>query len=119
MTEKELFFQKINEAFAKSDTRFFKDNITQDIKWTAVGFPPIEGKDAFIKAMQGMEIPQGMELFLNHIIIQGDAASVDGVIKIKDQWGKENRFAFCDIYVLDGRKESKVKEITSYVIEIP
>lgn len=115
MTEKGKFLQKINEAFAKSDTAFIVDNVTNDITWNVMGDQSISGKEDFEKALQQMEQDEPMELTIKNIITHGKSAAVDGVMTIP---GGDKQYAFCDVYTFSGFKEPKIKEMTSYVVEV-
>lgn len=115
MTKKETFLQKLNEAFAKSDTNYIADKVTDNIQWKIVGDQTIEGKEAFIKALEAMEADEPMELTLHHIITHGKEASVNGVMNIP---GEDKSYEFCDVYTFSGFKNPKITEMTSYVISI-
>lgn len=115
MTKKETFLQKLNEAFATSDTDYIADNVTDNIRWKIVGDQIIEGKEAFIKALKTMQPDDPMELTLHHIITHGREASVNGVMKIP---GEDRSYEFCDVYTFSGFKNPKITEMTSYVIAV-
>lgn len=115
MTKKAKLLQKINEAFAKSDTDFIADNVTKNIRWTVIGDQTVEGKEAFIQALKAMEEEEPMELTIHHIITHGKEASVDGIMKMP---GEDKAYAFCDIYKFSGFKNPKISEMTSYVVEV-
>lgn len=114
MTKKGKFLQKINEAFAKSEIDFIVENVTDDIKWTAIGDFTVKGKEAFIESLEKMKSNEPFQLEIKNIITHGDSAAVDGEMKSPD--GK--RFAFCDVYKLSGFKNPKIKKMTSYVVEL-
>ncbi|WPP53030.1 nuclear transport factor 2 family protein [Catalinimonas niigatensis] len=117
MTNNQEFFQRINEAFAKSNTDFIIANVTDDIVWHIVGDKIIRGKESFIQEIKSMESENPYELNINHMITHGKTAAVDGIMKMTDKSGKIKIYAFCDIYRLSGFKSGKIKEMTSYVIE--
>ena len=114
MTEKGKFLRQLNEAFANSDIDFIIQNVTDDIKWTVQGDFSLQGKEDFTKALEEMAAPEPFELEIENIITHGRSASVDGIMRSGD--GKT--YAFCDIYQFNGFKNAKVKEMTSYVIEL-
>ncbi len=113
MTKKGKFLQKMNEAFAKSDTEYILQNVTDDIKWTVIGDQQIQGKDEFARALKEMEAEEPFEIDIHNIITHGDSAAVDGIMKSAN--GKS--YSFCDVYKFRGFKNPKIKEMTSYVIE--
>jgi len=54
------------------------------------------------------------ELLLDTIVTHGDEAAADGVIKFA-----KIAVAFCDVYKFTGHdKDAKIKELTSYGIEL-
>ncbi|MEX0904408.1 MAG: nuclear transport factor 2 family protein [Balneolaceae bacterium] len=113
-TKNQEFLEKINEAFARNDTDFIIDNVTDDIKWTAVGDFSVSGKENFASALKKMESEEPYELTIGHVITHGKHAAVNGEMTSKD--GKT--YAFCDIYIFSGFKNPKIKEMTSYVVEV-
>lgn len=64
MTKKGKFLQKINEAFAKNDTDFIIENVTDDIRSACrrIGDRLVQGKEEFIRAMKEMESEGPYEL---------------------------------------------------------
>lgn len=113
-TKNQEFLEQINEAFARNDTDFIIRNVTDNIKWTAVGDFSVEGKDAFIEAMKQMEGDEPYKLTLHHVITHGKHAAVDGVMTSVD--GKN--YAFCDVYTFSGFKDPKISEMISYVVGV-
>jgi len=111
---KEIFLNKINEAFAESDIQTILDSVTDDIRWTIIGNKTINGKKAFTEALHEMKSENRMELWISNIITHGDMAAVNGTIKSpNEEW-----FGFCDVYELQGYRNPKIKEMTSYVVEL-
>lgn len=98
MTQKATFLPKIYEAFAKNNTRFIAENVTDNIQWTIVGDRSLSGKEVFIKALKEMESEYHLELTIRNIITHGDSAVVDGTMKSADE--KPMLFAMC-IYSAD------------------
>lgn len=115
MTEKGKFLKKFNEAFARSDINFILENVTDDISWIAVGDFSVEGKEEFSKALDKMKSEQAYHINIKNIITHGNSAAVDGTMKMP---AGDKMYAFCDIYKFSGFKNPKVKELTSYVIEV-
>lgn len=117
MTNNQEFFQRLNEAFAKSDTEYIIANAADDIVWNIIGDKIIRGKENFIKEIKSMESENPYELGISHTITHGKTAAVDGIMKMTDKSGNTKIYAFCDIYLLSGFKNGKIKEMTSYVVE--
>ncbi|GAA5521340.1 nuclear transport factor 2 family protein [Aliifodinibius salicampi] len=113
-TKNQEFLEELNQAFARSDTDFIADHVTDTIRWQIVGDQTIEGKKAFTRALKEMETEKPMELTIHHIITHGKEASVNGIMKIP---GEDKAFAFCDVYKFSGFKNPQITEMLSYVIE--
>ena len=47
---KNIFLQKLTIAFAKCDSKFILDSVTDDIRWNVLGNQLIEGKNNFSKS---------------------------------------------------------------------
>lgn len=117
MDEKEKFLRDYNEAFARSDTDYLVNNATKDIRWKVIGGKEVEGRKAFAEALKHMENPEPLDLEIHRVIIRENVAAVNGIMRMAVKDGKGQSYAFCDVYQLDGVK-CKVKEMTSYVLEI-
>ena len=111
---KNIFVQDLTVAFAKGDSKFLLDHVTDDIRWNRIGDKLIEGKDNFAEALKKLKNAEAVELMVHHVATHGKAGAVNGTTKLKN--GKT--YAFCDVYEFSNTKGDAVKEITSYVIEI-
>ncbi|GAB2772934.1 nuclear transport factor 2 family protein [Rhabdobacter roseus] len=118
MTEKAQLIQRFNEAYAQGDADYIIDQVTDDIVWTVIGEKPLRGKEAFAKATREMEGGTLSSFTIDHVITHGRTAAANGSMTMKDPSGEEKAYAFCDIYVFSGFKNAKIKEMTSYVIEV-
>lgn len=113
-TQNQQFLEDINRAFARSDSDFILKHVTDDIRWTVHGDFSVQGKEAFTKELKKMESPEPLELNISNIITHGRSAAVDGTMKTPDS----KTYAFCDVYQFRGLKNPKIKEMTSYVVEL-
>jgi ketosteroid isomerase-like protein len=113
-TSKQVFLEKFNRAFADSDTDFLLSCVTDDIRWKVAGEQWVEGREQFASQLREMEQSEPLELTIEHIITHGKLAAVNGVMKSLD--GKT--YGFCDIYTFSQSKDPKVREMTSYVVEL-
>ncbi len=111
MTQNEQFLRKLNEAFARSDTDYIIEQVTEDITWNIVGDKIIQGIGAFEADLKSMESVNTYELDIAHIITHGKSASVNGTMKMKTPEGTEHTYAFCDVYTFNGFKNAKIKEM--------
>lgn len=111
---KKEFLKEINVAFAKGNSEFLAECVTDKIVWNIIGEKKIEGKEKFTEELQKMKAEIASELILDRILTHGKAGAVSGIIKMQN--GK--KYAFSDFYEFSGAKIVKVKSITSYVIGI-
>lgn len=120
-TALQTFVEKINEAFAKGDYEFLGAHATEDIVWTMVGDHEVRGRDSFVRFMQTMDesnVSTMSDMKVTSVITHGRHAACEGTMKMTSKDGTVKRYAFCDVYVMGGFKDAKIKRITSYVIGI-
>ena len=118
MKEKEDFIRNFNDAFSRNDLDFILDNMSDDIIWNFVGEKTMKGKDEVKEFMKPMSKVETLEMELLQIITHGWTAAANGRMKIKEPSGETKSFGFADIYVLNGLKSPRIKEMTSYVVAI-
>lgn len=111
---KNIFLQKLTIAFAKCDSKFILDSVTDDIRWNVLGNQLIEGKNNFAKALEKLRNDAKIEISIQNIATHGKAGFVNGVTQSKN--GKT--YAYCDAYTFSNTKGTAVKGIISYLIEI-
>jgi hypothetical protein len=111
---KNIRLEQLTIAFAKVDSKFILDKVTDNVCWNIIGGRTIQGKDDFAKALEHRKDASAVELTVLHIATHGKAGAVNGTTKLKN--GKT--YGFCDMYEFGDAKGSSVKEITSYLIEI-
>jgi hypothetical protein len=92
--------QELTIAFAKGDTKFLLNSVTDDICWNVVGDQVIQGKEHFVEASDRRKQDPVVELSIHHVAMHGKTR------------------AFCDVYSFSNSKGTSVSEITSYLIEI-
>ncbi|KKI92926.1 hypothetical protein WQ54_07045 [Bacillus sp. SA1-12] len=102
-------------ALAKKDVSFIFENLSDDVQWNKIGREKIQGKDQFADYLQHMKDRAVREVQISNIITHGRNGAVNGTILLEDN----RRLEFCEVYMFTSAgKNSKIKEITSYVIEI-
>lgn len=111
---KKEFLKEFNTAFAKGDSDFLAECVTDTIVWDIIGDKKMEGKEKFVGELEKMKAAKASELILDRILSHGKEGAVSGIMKMEN--GKN--YAFSDFYEFSGAKGEKVKAITSYVIEI-
>ena len=97
MTDTLVFIQQANDALARYDTAFFEANVADDVRWTMVGAPAIEGKAAFLAGIETMEEGLALDLAITNIIDDGLSVAVEGTMTIAEE-GETRTYRFRDIY---------------------
>ncbi len=118
MTTNALMLKQFNDAFAKGDTHYIAEQVTDDIVWEMVGEFHLKGKEAFQNSLREMESVETLDMQILNTITQGRTAAVNGTMKIKEASGEVKSFGFCDVYEFNGFKNAKIKKMTSYVSPI-
>ena len=111
---KNIFLQNLTIAFAKRDTQFVLNSITDDISWHIVGELLFQGKADFVEALNKSENDSVVEITIQHVVTHGKAGAVNGIRKLRN--GKT--IAFCEVVEFSGAKGTRVREINSYWIEM-
>ena len=112
------FFRQFNGAFFQGDREFIEASITDDVVWTIVGSEPIKGKQAFLDVAFGMDDGYvDMDYTTELSLTNGMEAALKGKMIKKGMGDAPKIYAYCDFYVLD-EEESKIKEMTTFVIEL-
>lgn len=111
---KKEFIQKINIAFAKGDLNFLLESVTDDIIWNIIGDKKITGKEKVREELEEMKTQKASELILDRILTHGKEGAASGIMKMQNA----KKYAFSDFYEFSGAKATKLKSITSFVIEI-
>ncbi|WP_174613190.1 nuclear transport factor 2 family protein [Virgibacillus ihumii] len=111
---KKRLLKEFSIAFVKNETDFCIDYMTDDVIWNIVGKELIRGKDDFENALIQMKNREVQQICIQNIITHGNTGSVNGTLLLTNK----EKIAFCDVYNFNGfGKNSKIKEITSYVIK--
>ncbi len=111
---KKEFLKQFHIALANSDSNFVTGNITEDIHWEIVGNYTITSKEDFKKRISDSPLWNVKELVIDVIITHGNEACVNGRVVTSD----ELKFAFCNVYIFKGFKETLLKSIQTYLIEV-
>ncbi|WP_194774655.1 nuclear transport factor 2 family protein [Pararhodonellum marinum] len=112
--EMEEFWVELNEAYAKGNLDYIIQHASEDIRWNMVGDRILQGKKEFVDFLHEMKMEEGMETQIQKYVMDGKKAAVSGTLFMKD--GK--KYAFCDMYELNGDKNYLVKTMESFVIKI-
>lgn len=113
------FFSHFNHAFFHGDRQFIEEHISEDVVWTIVGSEPIIGKPAFLDAAFGVEDGyKDVDFVIDLSVAANGEAAIKGTMKKKGTADEPKVYAYCDFYVMDSENQEKVKELTTFVIEI-
>jgi hypothetical protein len=111
---KKILLKEFIIAFAKNDIDFITEIITDNVYWNIIGDKIIQGKDNFVVTLKQMKNCTITQIHIKNIITHGSTGAVNGTLLFEDK----KSYAFCDVYnFTSADKDSKIKEITSYVIE--
>jgi len=110
--KKELI-KDLTILFAAYDIPQAMQYLEDDVIWTLVGDEPIVGKEPFAAALMEMAHNKATELTIHSIVTHGKEAAINGEMVMGD--GKV--FGFADFYEFTSAKGSKVRSITSYVVQ--
>jgi ketosteroid isomerase-like protein len=115
MTTKEIVTQVI-EAFDNNNVEKILSLFADDVVWsmTGTGINIMNGKTEVEQFLGGMDEIKMVSSTRDHIIVDGDTAAVDGLVKCKGKDGKEFEMFYADFYELE---DGKVKKLSSYVID--
>lgn len=111
---KNIFLQNLTTAFARGDSKFIMESVDDEMRWNIVGGGLIQGREDLAKTLRQMKKDEAVELRIHQVASHGKAGAVDGILLLES--GK--RRAFCDVYEFRNTKGTRVKEITSYVIDL-
>lgn len=113
-TNRQIFLEELNRAFANSDHQFMLDHVTDNFEWRIVGTDVISGKEAYAAALKEMASPEPLRFKIHSMITHGTEASVSGVMYITD----EHYIEFCDVMKFKSAGSNLITRMTSYAIEI-
>lgn len=111
---KKQLLKDFNIAFARNDVGFILENITDNVKWNLIGDKIIQGRGNFSEELEQMNSIGAIELEITNILTHGNTGAAHGILRFENQ-----SYAFCDVYIFSSSaKNAKIKEITSYNIEV-
>ena len=89
---KKDFLKEINIAFAKGNSDFLLERVTDKIVWNIIGDKKLEGKKKVTEVLEKMKTEKASELILDQILTHGKEGAVSGIMKMKN--GKKCIFGF-------------------------
>lgn len=111
---KKNLLKDLNIAFAEYRVEDIVEHLKDDVLWNIVGNKFMRSKKEIIEEIERMKEYKVSEIRISNVITHGNTGSVNGIL-IRDD---EKCFAFCNVYHFSGfGRNSKIKKITSYIIE--
>lgn len=114
-TENKAIVEKVNAAFGEGSTEGFLSHCAEDVQWTIVGKPALQGKEAIRKFMGAMGDGCGPQLVVHSVIGDGEKVASNGSMIMELADGTPYHGAFCDVYRFAG---GKIAELDSYVVDL-
>ncbi len=118
MNPTEKFLRDVNKAFSEANSEFLLKHITDDFCWIIVGEKTVGGKIEFSEALEEMQGMPPMNIDIQNVVLADGSAVVEGVVVGRNRNDQKKYFGFCDIYRLSGDEDLKIKQMTSYVIDV-
>lgn len=107
--------EKVNQTFPESDMETFMSYCAEDITWTMVGYPVMEGKEVIRQAMEMQDYDE-KQFHTDQVIADGDTVAVTGSMQMRRvSTGQILRSAYCDVYRL---RNGKIYQMISYVVDL-
>jgi hypothetical protein len=113
---KKSLLKELITCFANGMISKVVAHVSDDIVWKRIGVGRVVGIKAYALALdEDYKDLESEELVIENILTHGNVAAANGTLTTAA--GKS--FAFCHVYVFMGASaRSKVKEITTYSIEL-
>lgn len=111
---KHELLKNITISFAQFDLENLREYMEEDISWTLIGDSTIDGRDTFLKCLAETSDNKVAELSIYNILAEGFKAAINGKMIMENG----DVFGFSDYYLFSLNGGSKIKSITSYVIQI-
>lgn len=102
-----------NIAFDKGNSEEIAEFVTEDFEWHLLGDSVIKGKENLLQFFADHPDMKVITVTKDHIIVEGDTASVAGEVKCTDKTGQIYDMYYCDVYELTG---GLIKKMISYTV---
>jgi ketosteroid isomerase-like protein len=89
-----------NTAFDTGNSDDVATFISEDFEWHMLGDSVIKGKESLLKFFAEHPDMKVITVSKDHIIVDGDNASVAGEVKCTDKSGQIYDMYYCDVYEL-------------------
>ena len=108
-----LLIKKLLTALAKGDNGFVLKTLGEDVVWVRPGGEPIRGREAVAAFLEDRKAEPKLLMVISNIITHGPAGAANGTIDL----GDGTHQAFSHVYRFRSAADSRIKEITEYLIE--
>lgn len=110
-TNKEIL-TKANAAITAGDYEGFLSFCTDDTVWTFVGDKTLHGKEA-VRQWMAETYKKPPRFNVTNLIAENDFVTALGSITMKEEDGRDARYAYCDVWRF---REGKMVELMAFVI---
>jgi len=115
MSENKKTVERYMDGFNKSDHRQILSCLTDDIVWIMPGVFRLVGKEAFDKEICNDAFVGSPVVTVTRLLEEGDVVVAEGSVRSARKDGGVLNAVFCDLFVM---QDAKVKELTSYLMEL-
>jgi len=115
MMENKKTVEKYMDGFNKSDHQQILSCLTEDVEWKMPGAFHLFGKDAVDKEMENDAFVGPPTITITRMVEENDVVIAEGTVRVKKKDGGFLNAVFCDVF---GMKNGKIKQLTSYLVEL-
>jgi uncharacterized protein len=112
-SKNKVVLQEANAAISKGDTEGFLSFCADDIEWTTVGDNTLRGKEA-VRQWMATAYVEPPEFTVSNLIAEDEFVTALGDIMVKDNDGRANLHAYCDVWRFRG---GKMVELKAFVVK--
>lgn len=104
--------QRANAEIVRGNPEGFLSFCTDDIEWTAVGEPPLRGKEA-VRQWMKTAYREPPEFTVTQLVAEGDFVVALGEIMVKGEDGRAARHAYCDVWRF---RDGRMAQLSAFVV---
>lgn len=115
MTHNKQTVQKYIKGFTRSDHGQILSCLSDDVEWLMPGAFHLSGKDAFDKEIENEAFVGSPEIRITRMTEENDVVVAEGIVRCARRAGGFLNAVFCDVFLM---QDAKIKQLTSYLVEI-
>jgi len=115
MTENKKTVERYMDGFNKSDHEQILSCLTEDVEWKMPGTFHLVGKDAFDKEIENDAFVGRPVITVTRMVEEDDVVIAEGAVRVKKKEDGSLNAVFCDVFLM---KNAKIKQLTSYLVEL-